>query len=431
MALHNNPPNQINMADARRLPVLKLMAPALAKFQPYTGQEPPDDYLDKVIQSWAYLEGHMTVLENANAGDFDNAVKCNILKSMMGGKYAPVPANNGLVVGNPAINSPDTLRAWMRAKYQRETVGNQQSAIQRLTQERYQSYDTPDTYEARIRPLLLGVVDNDAQVLGFLKSHLTGDFYTWMRIANPAGINAFFTELKNMWLERGQNLSGRIPEELSQIPNQIQALPSINPVSYSLPLVAPVSQQQGHAISLEDMQKAIQNALAQQKTENQALVKKVTELESQMAKQTQVPALQTVEPVRQPRGPPSSLQTEEGMENYRLSQYLNNLGIFSTEDLERNYPIKPFQRSRPQRSNVSARIDRVEEVINENRNAMNQLTEEFQKLNIHKGNIAKSNFNRSYFTPLKPINLANEENSGYDEENDIWYDDSEKKNEYQ
>jgi hypothetical protein len=22
------------------------------------GQEPPDEYLDKVIQSWAYLEGH-------------------------------------------------------------------------------------------------------------------------------------------------------------------------------------------------------------------------------------------------------------------------------------------------------------------------------------------------------------------------------------
>ncbi|RIB13192.1 hypothetical protein C2G38_2098937 [Gigaspora rosea] len=176
LVLYNNPPNQINMADARRLPVLKLMAPALAKFQPYTGQEPPDDYLDKVIQSWAYLEGHMAVLEGANAGDFDDAVKCNILKSMMGRKYAPVPANNGLVVGNPAINSPDTLRAWMRAKYQRETVGNQQSAIQRSTQERYQPYDTPDTYEARIRLLLLGVVDNDVQVLGFLKSHLQAIF---------------------------------------------------------------------------------------------------------------------------------------------------------------------------------------------------------------------------------------------------------------
>ncbi|CAG8751322.1 9030_t:CDS:1, partial [Dentiscutata heterogama] len=70
-----------------RLPVLKLMAPALAKFPPYTGQEPPDDYLNKVIQSWAYLERYIMVLENTNAGDFDNTVKCNILKSMMGGKY--------------------------------------------------------------------------------------------------------------------------------------------------------------------------------------------------------------------------------------------------------------------------------------------------------------------------------------------------------
>ncbi|CAG8666626.1 10216_t:CDS:2, partial [Diversispora eburnea] len=139
----NNP--LLNMAEARRLPVLKLMAPALAKFQPYIGQELPDEYLDK----------------------------CNILKSMMGGKYAPVPAQNNFV--NPAvnINSPDTLRGWLRAKYQRETVGNQQSAIQRLTQEKYQPYDTPDIYEARIRPLLLGVANNDAQVLGFLKSHLT------------------------------------------------------------------------------------------------------------------------------------------------------------------------------------------------------------------------------------------------------------------
>src|SRR5215470_16835682 len=42
LALQNNP--LLNMAEARRLPVLKLMVPALAKFQPYIGQEPPDDY---------------------------------------------------------------------------------------------------------------------------------------------------------------------------------------------------------------------------------------------------------------------------------------------------------------------------------------------------------------------------------------------------
>ncbi|CAG8489604.1 23840_t:CDS:2, partial [Gigaspora rosea] len=178
---------------------------------------------------------------------------------------------------------------------------------------------------------------------------------------------------------------------------------------------------QGHGISLEDMQKAIQNALVQQKTENQTLVKKVTELESQMAKQTQVPAPQTVEPVRQSRGPPSSLQTKE--------------------DLAHSEAI-----------NVSARIDRVEEGINETCNAVNQLTNQFQKVYIEKCDIcgemghskkncpniqiARSNFNRSaYFKPLTPINFQNthpvsdNEEDGYDEENNRWtvYDTSEKK----
>ncbi|CAG8513398.1 18640_t:CDS:2 [Acaulospora morrowiae] len=42
----------------------------------------------------------MTVLENANAGDFDNAVKCTILKSKMAGKYTSVPANDSYIVGS-------------------------------------------------------------------------------------------------------------------------------------------------------------------------------------------------------------------------------------------------------------------------------------------------------------------------------------------
>ena len=217
-------------AHLRRLPLLKILNSNLGKFQSYTGQEPPDEYLDKVIQSWAHLEGHMTLLENANAGDFDNAYKCEILKSMIGRKYTPISANNGLIAGNSAINTPDTLRAWMRAKYQQETVGNQQSAIQRLTQERFQSYDTPDTYETRICPLLLGVADNDAQVLGFLKSQLTGDLYMMMRIANSGGIDAFFTELKTMWLNcapnlnGGQNSQGNSSAEIDKLNSKIASL---------------------------------------------------------------------------------------------------------------------------------------------------------------------------------------------------------------
>src|ERR1043165_8408782 len=205
LALQNNPLR--NIADARRLPVLNLIAPILAKNKPYTGQEPPDDYLDRLIQSISFAQGHMTVLENANAGDFDDAVKCNIYKAQMGGKYLPVPAQDPYN-GNAPINTPATLRAWMRSKYQRETVGSRQSALQRLTQERFLPTDSPDTYEKRIRPLLLGVADNDAQTVGFLKNHLSGDLYTWMRAVALGSIDAFFTNLKDMWLERAPNLNG-------------------------------------------------------------------------------------------------------------------------------------------------------------------------------------------------------------------------------
>ncbi|CAB4416203.1 unnamed protein product [Rhizophagus irregularis] len=162
------------MADARRLPVLTMIAPVLAKTKPYIGQEPPDDYLDRLIQSISFAQEHMTVLENANAGDFDDVVKCDIFKAQMGGKYLPVPAQDPYN-GNANINSPATLRAWMRSHYQRETVG---------------------------------VADNDAQTIGFLKNHLSGDLYTWMRAVAPAGINAFFTNLKDMWLECAPNLNG-------------------------------------------------------------------------------------------------------------------------------------------------------------------------------------------------------------------------------
>src|ERR1043165_854156 len=125
----------------------------------------------------------MTALENA---DFNDVIKFGLLKSMLEGKYIPVPNNDSYSAGNPAINSPATLGAWMRVKYQRENIGIQQSAIQRLSQERFLPIDSPDTYEKRIRPLLLGVPNNDATALAFLKNHLSGDFYTWMKIANLA-----------------------------------------------------------------------------------------------------------------------------------------------------------------------------------------------------------------------------------------------------
>lgn len=130
------------MAEARRLPTLKYISSLLNPIPQYIGQTPPDEYFDTIIQAWAPAVPNMVALELATAGDFDDAVKVEIMKGKVGGKYAPIPAQNNFV--NPAVNidSPDTLRAWLRVKYQRETVGNQQSAIQRLTQEKYQPYDT-------------------------------------------------------------------------------------------------------------------------------------------------------------------------------------------------------------------------------------------------------------------------------------------------
>ena len=158
------------MAEARRLPTLKYVSTLLNPIPQYMGQMPPNDYCTMVIQAWAPAVPNMTALETANAGDFDDAVKVEIMKGKIAGKYAPVPAQNNFV--NPAvdIDSPDTLRAWLNAKYQRETVGSKNSAIQKLSRESFQVYDTPDTYEARIRPLLLGVPNDDAYVLGSLKN---------------------------------------------------------------------------------------------------------------------------------------------------------------------------------------------------------------------------------------------------------------------
>ncbi|PKY33279.1 hypothetical protein RhiirB3_452053 [Rhizophagus irregularis] len=203
---------------------------------------------------------------------------------------------------------------------------------------------------------------------------------------------------------------------------------------------SPVSAPQQQRISLEDMQKAIQNALAQQKTENQALVKKITE--SQMTQQTQVPAPQTVEPIRQPRGPPSSLKTEEGLKNYYVSEYLKEIGLLSKEDLDSDYPVKPFQRPRSQRNNNSARFDRIEEGLEETRNNVNQLADLFQKkafiqkcgicgeTDHSKGScpkrpIAQSKFTRSYFTPLTPIVPSDSDGKkngggGYDKDDNRW-----------
>src|ERR1044071_5918566 len=98
--------------------------------------------------------------------------------------------------------------------------------------------------------------------------------------------------------------------------------------------------------------------LKQQADHKAEMEKLRSELQLQKA---QAPAPQTVKPVRQPKGPPSSLKTEEGLKNYYVAEYLKEVGLLNKEDLDSDYSVKPFQRPRPQRNNNSARFDRIEE----------------------------------------------------------------------
>ncbi|RIB07773.1 hypothetical protein C2G38_2252421 [Gigaspora rosea] len=207
LLLHNNPPNMATV-----LGDLTSIAPLIAEIPNYSRQIPPDEWYQRINQ--------ILTLPSITAAAFNDALRADILKSKMAGKYTNIPAQHA---GNN-IDTPARFIAWLHHKYQTETVGTQQVATQRLAQEKFLPFDNPESYEARIRPLLLGVADNDANILGLLKGHLSGELYTWMKIANPGGITAFFTELKNMWLERPPNLyRGSIPS----IPDQISQAPPI------------------------------------------------------------------------------------------------------------------------------------------------------------------------------------------------------------
>src|SRR5271167_2764616 len=118
----------------------------------------------------------------------------------MAGKYVPPnPFNNQAGV---LVNTVVLFRGWLHAKFQQETIGTQQVATQRLTQEKFTPYDTSESYENRIKPLLLGVPDNNAYILGVLKNHLPTELFNRMTVIAPGGIDAFLLALKNMWLER-------------------------------------------------------------------------------------------------------------------------------------------------------------------------------------------------------------------------------------
>ncbi|UZO01018.1 uncharacterized protein OCT59_012127 [Rhizophagus irregularis] len=111
----------------------------------------------------------------------------------------------------------------------------------------------------------------------------------------------FLDALPLLWLEKAEDIGEHLPlDELAKKLYEIELRriarhkrdrisdPLVsNRTSWQIYEPSPVSASQQHGISLEDMQKAIQNALAQQKTEYQSLLEKQkADFQSQMAQQT-------------------------------------------------------------------------------------------------------------------------------------------------
>src|SRR3954447_14101087 len=149
LALQNNSPNIQHMAAVHE--IYQMLAPALGQIPNYIGKETPDKYIQKITNVFQSANNVITVANNANASTFVDADKCDILKSKMGDKFSPVPANDSYTAGTPAINAPAIFTVWLRHKYREVMAGNAELALQSLIQERFNnSTDSPETYEIRI-----------------------------------------------------------------------------------------------------------------------------------------------------------------------------------------------------------------------------------------------------------------------------------------
>jgi hypothetical protein len=192
--LQNNPLNMANMVE-----VNQLLMPQLAVLPYYDGQEDPDSYYAKL----------RNINESARplaVAGFNAAARAEIMKGKMTGRFHPVPATN-LYNGGANINSEAEFLNWLKGKYQEVMVGTNRDALRALANEKFTPMDTVDTYEKRIKPYTLGIPYNDA--LPYLYEHMPNYIEIRLRQVNPGDLDAFFTNLRKIWLEsRGRNDGG-------------------------------------------------------------------------------------------------------------------------------------------------------------------------------------------------------------------------------
>src|SRR5256885_16036806 len=124
------------------------------------------------------------------------------MREKMTGRFHPISVYNG----NNAINNEPEFQNWLQGKYREVMVGTNRDALRALMTERFSAMDTSDTYEKRIKPYVQGIPF--AEVLPYLYEHMPQYMEMRLRQANPANLDAFFTDLHRIWLES----RGRIAE---------------------------------------------------------------------------------------------------------------------------------------------------------------------------------------------------------------------------
>ncbi|UZO02116.1 uncharacterized protein OCT59_020610 [Rhizophagus irregularis] len=253
----------------------------------------------------------------------------------------------------------------------------------------------------------------------------------------------FLDALPLLWLEKAEDIGEHLP--LDELAKKLYEIELRRIARHKRDRTSdPLSQQ--HGISLEDMQKAIQNALAQQKTEYQSLLEKQkADFQSQIVQQTK-----KIPPPVPPKNMEQLLDTYESANP--IPDTLTREEIMRVVTKAYEPPPKPQKPEKLQ----SSRIDRLESKIDE----IGQMTFKFARRSLndqsqkpfycsncrqkgHKKNdcprlnpVAKSNFTQCYYPQLPstqpqymPSDSDNEED-GYNKVENGWYYALEKKNSY-
>ncbi|CAG8618479.1 6573_t:CDS:2 [Ambispora gerdemannii] len=183
--------------------VTSSLAPMIAQIPMYIGQEPPIEYYNKFMQIFQY--GNTLAV----AG-FNDAVKTRMLSSRLAERFIPPdPFQNR--AGNQ-VNTPALFLGWLEDKYREVIIGTSQASMKALINEKFSPLDTPDSYKQRIRTFTHSIADADC--LPILYNHLPENLELRVRMTAPATKDAFFTNLRNCWLESNGNYLDTVAERL-------------------------------------------------------------------------------------------------------------------------------------------------------------------------------------------------------------------------